>query len=81
MAMDERFMPSPSPAPEVRFMASSASTPSLRSRDVDVTTMPAMSRMDRGGNVKVVVRLRAFLERGTIFLQSCTIISEAEAQK
>ncbi|KAL7925341.1 kinesin domain-containing protein [Trichoderma austrokoningii] len=25
--------------------------------------MPAMSRMDRGGNVKVVVRLRAFLER------------------
>lgn len=44
-------------------MASSASTPSLRSRDVDVTTMPTMSRMDRGGNVKVVVRLRAFLER------------------
>ncbi|KAM0457867.1 hypothetical protein ACHAPV_006412 [Trichoderma viride] len=63
MALDDRFMPSPSPAPEVRFMASSASTPSLRSRDVDVTTMPAMSRMDRGGNVKVVVRLRAFLER------------------
>ncbi|KAH8123140.1 kinesin-domain-containing protein [Trichoderma asperelloides] len=25
--------------------------------------MPTMSRMDRGGNVKVVVRLRAFLER------------------
>jgi hypothetical protein len=69
MALDDRFMPSPSPAPEVRFMmASSASTPSLRSRDVDVTTMPALSRMDRGGNVKVVVRLRAFLERGTTIL-------------
>ncbi|UKZ57833.1 hypothetical protein TrVGV298_011694 [Trichoderma virens] len=63
MALDERLMPSsPSPAPEVRFMmASSASTPSLRSRDAAV--MPVISRVDRGGNVKVVVRLRAFLQR------------------
>ncbi|KKO96998.1 kinesin family member 1/13/14 [Trichoderma harzianum] len=64
MAHDERLMPSsPSPAPEVRFMmaSSSASTPSLRSRDAAV--MPVISRMDRGGNVKVVVRVRAFLQR------------------
>ncbi|KAL7949090.1 kinesin domain-containing protein [Trichoderma barbatum] len=62
MALDDRLMPSsPSPAPEVRFMASSASTPSLRSRDA--TAMPVISRMDRGGNVKVVVRVRAFLQR------------------
>lgn len=38
---------------------SSASTPSLRSRD---GTAPA--KMDRGGNVRVVVRVRAFLQRG-----------------
>ncbi|TFB04909.1 Kinesin-like protein [Trichoderma ghanense] len=63
MALDDRLMPSsPSPAPEARVtMASSASTPSLRSRDA--TAMPVMTRMDRGGNVKVVVRVRAFLER------------------
>ncbi|KAM0260729.1 hypothetical protein ACHAQJ_002645 [Trichoderma viride] len=62
MALDDRLMPSsPSPASEARAMASSASTPSLRSRDV--TTMPIVSRMDRGGNVKVVVRVRAFLQR------------------
>lgn len=67
MAHDERLMPSsPSPAPEVRFMmaSSSASTPSLRSRDAAV--MPVISRMDRGGNVKVVVRVRAFLQRGRL---------------
>ncbi|KAH6611085.1 kinesin-like protein, partial [Trichoderma cornu-damae] len=57
MALDDRLMPSP----EARAMASSASTPSLRSRDV--TAMPMISRMDRGGNVKVVVRVRAFLQR------------------
>lgn len=38
----------------------SASTPSLRSRD---GTVPPHARMDPGGNVKVVVRVRAFLPR------------------
>ena len=41
---------------------SSASTPSLRSRD---GTLPPHLRMDNGGNVRVVVRVRAFLPRGT----------------
>jgi hypothetical protein len=40
---------------------SSASTPSLRSKD---GTLPPHMKMDGGGNVKVVVRVRAFLPRG-----------------
>ncbi|KAI0193970.1 kinesin motor domain-containing protein [Xylaria flabelliformis] len=40
---------------------SSASTPSLRSRDG--TLPPHMMRTDGGGNVRVVVRVRAFLPR------------------
>lgn len=45
------------------IIRSSASTPSLRSRDG--TIPPHMMRMDVGGNVRVVVRVRAFLPRGT----------------
>ncbi|KAK3984799.1 hypothetical protein QBC44DRAFT_353447 [Cladorrhinum sp. PSN332] len=48
-----------SPGP-TRPSSSFASTPSLRSRD---GTVPALARMDPGGNVKVVVRVRAFLPR------------------
>ncbi|KAM4056095.1 kinesin motor domain-containing protein [Hirsutella rhossiliensis] len=60
MALDARSTGGPSSnllsvPPAVR---SSASTPSLRSRD---GTLPA--KMDRGGNVRVVVRVRAFLQR------------------
>jgi hypothetical protein len=41
---------------------SSASTPSLRSKD---GALPShMMKMDGAGNVKVVVRVRAFLPRG-----------------
>ncbi|KAI5461178.1 P-loop containing nucleoside triphosphate hydrolase protein [Mariannaea sp. PMI_226] len=47
-------------AHEYRPLPSSASTPSLRSRD---GTLPMHARMDGGGNVKVVVRCRAFLKR------------------
>lgn len=43
---------------------SSASTPSLRSRDG--TLPPHMKMVDGGGNVKVVVRVRAFLPRGML---------------
>ncbi|KAM7212670.1 P-loop containing nucleoside triphosphate hydrolase protein [Rhypophila decipiens] len=44
-----------------RYAARShASTPSLRSRD---GTVPPHARMDPGGNVRVVVRVRAFLPR------------------
>ncbi|KAK8855256.1 P-loop containing nucleoside triphosphate hydrolase protein [Apiospora arundinis] len=43
------------------YAQSSASTPSLRSRDG--TMPPHMKTVDGGGNVKVVVRVRAFLPR------------------
>lgn len=45
---------------DLRVVRSSASTPSLRSRD---GTIPFHARMDNGGNVRVVVRVRAFLPR------------------
>ena len=48
-----------------RTIRSSASTPSLRSRD---GTVPMHARMDPGGNVRVVVRVRAFLPRGLCYL-------------
>ncbi|KAM7204314.1 P-loop containing nucleoside triphosphate hydrolase protein [Rhypophila sp. PSN 637] len=61
---DEYPMPTHNSATEVslqRFAARShASTPSLRSRD---GTVPPHARMDPGGNVRVVVRVRAFLPR------------------
>ncbi|KAG6002075.1 hypothetical protein E4U21_003477 [Claviceps maximensis] len=66
MALDARLMPStaatprPDTRPSPHHARSSASTPSLRSRDGSV---PLLSRMDGGGNVKVVVRVRAFLPR------------------
>jgi len=59
MALDTRLMPATKP--ETRTIRSSASTPSLRSRD---GTIPPHARMDGGGNVRVVVRVRAFLPRG-----------------
>ena len=52
----------PGVAAEMRTVRSSASTPSLRSRGSDMT----MGRDAPGGNVRVVVRVRAFLPRGTI---------------
>ncbi|KAI9890738.1 MAG: Kinesin [Vezdaea aestivalis] len=46
----------------IRPPPSSASSPSLRSRDSAVMA-PAIKAMDGGGNVKVVVRVRGFLPR------------------
>ncbi|KAM0345200.1 hypothetical protein ACHAPU_006836 [Fusarium lateritium] len=63
MALDSRLMPSAASSSSSFYegrMHSSASTPSLRSRDA-ASSMPA--RLDGGGNVKVVVRVRAFLKR------------------
>ncbi|KAJ6438599.1 kinesin family protein [Purpureocillium lavendulum] len=60
MALDARLMPSSSTSSTSGLVASSASTPSLRSRD---GTTPMLARMDGGGNVRVVVRVRAFLQR------------------
>ncbi|CAJ2507831.1 Uu.00g090170.m01.CDS01 [Anthostomella pinea] len=48
------------PPTSAAALRSSASTPSLRSRD---GTLPPTMRMDAGGNVRVVVRVRAFLPR------------------
>jgi hypothetical protein len=60
MALDPRLMPGV--AAEMRSVRSAASTPSLRSREGSVTPV---GRMDApGGNVRVVVRVRAFLPRG-----------------
>jgi hypothetical protein len=60
MALDPRLMPGV--AADMRSTISSASTPSLRSREGSVTPI---GRMDApGGNVKVVVRVRDFLPRG-----------------
>ncbi|KAM3465244.1 hypothetical protein MY5147_000051 [Beauveria neobassiana] len=61
MAVDARLLPNSSPnTPEPHLVRSTASTPSLRSRD---GTLPMLARMDGGGNVRVVVRVRAFLNR------------------
>ncbi|KAM0204347.1 hypothetical protein ACHAPQ_001343 [Fusarium lateritium] len=63
MALDSRLMPSAASSSSSFYegrVHSSASTPSLRSRDA-ASSMPA--RLDGGGNVKVVVRVRAFLKR------------------
>ncbi|KIL91148.1 kinesin family member 1 13 14 [Fusarium avenaceum] len=57
MALDSRLMPSAASSSSSFYegrVHSSASTPSLRSRDA-ASSMPA--RLDGGGNVKVVVRL------------------------
>lgn len=66
MALDPRLMPGV--AAELR---SSASTPSLRSRDGSVT--PVGNRMDPGGNVRVVVRVRGFLPRGKLIITQFAI--------
>jgi hypothetical protein len=50
-------------APRPSSSRSNASTPSLRARDGAV---PPYARADPGGNVRVVVRVRAFLPRGRL---------------
>jgi hypothetical protein len=60
MALDPRLMPGV--AAGMRSIRSSASTPSLRSREGSITPGPRMDTA--GGNVRVVVRVRAFLPRG-----------------
>ncbi|KZZ97478.1 kinesin [Moelleriella libera RCEF 2490] len=67
MALDQRLMPAlaTTARDQQRQVRSCASTPSLRSKDANA---PLLSRMDGGGggggNVRVVVRVRAFLQRG-----------------
>ena len=60
MALDPRSFPGISS--EARQLKSSASTPSLRSRESSV--LPSSRNDNVGGNVRVVVRVRGFLPRG-----------------
>ncbi|KAL8710060.1 MAG: hypothetical protein Q9220_005331 [cf. Caloplaca sp. 1 TL-2023] len=61
MALDPRGFPGV--ATEIRQLKSSASTPSLRSRESEVVPMGRMTPDNGGGNVRVVVRVRGFLPR------------------
>jgi hypothetical protein len=62
--LDARLMPNLQGNELVgRTARSSASTPSLRAHDGSI---PMHARMDPGGNVRVVVRVRAFLPRGKL---------------
>ncbi|KAB5575704.1 P-loop containing nucleoside triphosphate hydrolase protein [Coniochaeta sp. 2T2.1] len=61
ICFDPRLMPQAAANGDVqRTIRSSASTPSLRARNGSI---PMHARMDPGGNVRVVVRVRAFLPR------------------
>lgn len=66
MALDPRAFPGV--AAEVRKLTSSASTPSLRSRESEMVPMGRGAPDNGGGNVRVVVRVRDFLPRGTSLL-------------
>lgn len=67
MALDPRGFPGV--ATEVRQLKSSASTPSLRSRESELVPMGRATPDNGGGNVRVVVRVRGFLPRGMLFVE------------
>ncbi|KAI1661152.1 kinesin-domain-containing protein [Daldinia decipiens] len=71
--LESRFMSSLN----MRTMHSSASTPSLRARD---GILPPQMRMDAGGNVRVVVRVRAFLPREIERGAECLISMDPHTQ-
>jgi hypothetical protein len=73
ICLDARLMPM---ATERQIVRSSASTPSLRARDGSI---PMHARMDPGGNVRVVVRVRAFLPRGKLAFLLHTLPWERKA--
>ncbi|KAI1436002.1 kinesin motor domain-containing protein [Xylaria sp. CBS 124048] len=64
--------------PPANSVRSSASTPSLRSRDN--IPAPHMMKADGGGNVRVVVRVRAFLPRETQRGAECLISMDPATQ-
>lgn len=64
MALDPRGFPGI--ANEVRPLKSSASSPSLRSRESELVPMGTTTPDNGGGNVRVVVRVRGFLPRGKL---------------
>ncbi|KAK5027171.1 hypothetical protein LTR16_012220, partial [Cryomyces antarcticus] len=62
MALDSRTYRGLSPE-RPQLYATSASAPSLRSRDSVVVPMEPLPPVNDGGNVKVVVRVRKFIKR------------------
>ena len=63
MALDPRAFPGGG-SPDVSYR-STASAPSLRARESEVVSMGRSTPDSAGGNVRVVVRVRGFLPRGT----------------
>jgi hypothetical protein len=59
------------PDPIRAAIPSSASIPSLRSKEMVVIPVISPAPMNPGGNVKVVVRVRGFLQRGTVLVLMC----------
>ncbi|KAK3308845.1 P-loop containing nucleoside triphosphate hydrolase protein [Chaetomium strumarium] len=80
ISLDPRLMPNSAGYLEVaqRNVRSGASTPSLRSRD---GTVPPHARPDPGGNVRVVVRVRAFLPREIERNAECLIRMDPVTQR
>ena len=76
MALDPRGFPGI--ANEFRQLKSSASTPSLRSRDSELVPMTRTTSESGGGNVRVVVRVRGFLPRGIDHELSSTALVSPE---
>jgi hypothetical protein len=56
----------PEPVPVRAAIPSSASSPSLRSKEMVVVPVMSPAPVSPGGNFKVVVRVRGFLQRGIV---------------
>ena len=72
MALDLRAFPGVVSGSQL--LKSSASTPSLRSRESELVEMGRSTPDNGAGNVRVVVRVRGFLPRGTylyMFAERC----------
>ncbi|KAL2053113.1 hypothetical protein ABVK25_006750 [Lepraria finkii] len=78
MALDPRGFPGV--ATEVRQLKSSASTPSLRSRESELVPMGRATPDNGGGNVRVVVRVRGFLPREIERGAECLVAMNPDTQ-
>ncbi|CAD6576540.1 MAG: Kinesin [Alectoria sarmentosa] len=78
MALDPRGFPGV--ASEVRQLKSSASTPSLRSRESELVPMGRSTPDNGGGNVRVVVRVRGFLPREIDRGAECLVEMDPDTQ-
>ncbi|KAL8914219.1 MAG: hypothetical protein Q9171_001090 [Xanthocarpia ochracea] len=78
MALDPRAFPGV--ATEIRKLKSSASTPSLRSRESEVVPVGRMTPDNGGGNVRVVVRVRGFLPREIERGAQCLVEMDPETE-